>query len=53
MEERYGHYFDMIIVYSDPERAFKQLYDEINLIEREPQWVPAAWLRKENDPWHY
>jgi len=53
MEERYGHYFDMIIVYSDPERAFKQLYDEINLIEREPQWVPASWLRKENDPWHY
>merc|ERR1719225_831948 len=47
MEERYGHYFDMIIIYSDPDRAYQQLLDEINLLEREPQWVPAAWLRKE------
>jgi len=48
MEERYGHYFDMIIIYSDPDRAYQQLLEEINLLEREPQWVPAAWLRKEN-----
>jgi len=47
MEERYGHYFDMIIIYSDPDRAYQQLLDEINLLEREPQWVPAAWVRKE------
>jgi hypothetical protein len=32
---------------SDPDRAYHQLLDEINLLEREPQWVPAAWLRKE------
>ena len=32
---------------SDPDRAYQQLLDEINLLEREPQWVPAAWLRKE------
>ena len=48
MEERYGHYFDMIIIYSDPDRAYQQLLEEINLLEREPQWVPAAWLRKDN-----
>lgn len=23
--ERYGHYFDMIIIYSDPDRAYQQL----------------------------
>ena len=32
---------------SDPDRAYQQLLDEINLLEREPQWVPAAWVRKE------
>jgi len=53
MEERYGHYFDMIIIYSDPDRAYQQLLDEINLLEREPQWVPAAWLRKENNQSFY
>ena len=53
MEERYGHYFDMIIIYSDPDRAYQQLLDEINLLEREPQWVTAAWLRKENNQSFY
>ena len=48
MEERYGHYFDMIIIYSDPDRAYQQLLDEINLLEREPQWVPAAWLHNKH-----
>jgi len=46
MEERYGHYFDMVIIYSDPERAYQQLLAEINLLEREPQWVPAEWVTK-------
>jgi len=45
MEEVYGHYFDMFITYSDPERAYQQLLTAINALEREPQWVPAAWLR--------
>ena len=44
MEDVYGHYFDMVIIYSDPERAYQELLREINLLEREPQWVPAAWL---------
>ena len=48
MEERYGHYFDMIIIYSDPDRAYQQLIEEINLLEREPQWVPAAWLHNKH-----
>ncbi len=46
MEEAYGHYFDMVIVYSDPERAYQELIREINLLEREPQWVPASWMAR-------
>ena len=41
MEETYGHYFDLIITYSDPERAYQELLRAINSLEREPQWVPA------------
>merc|ERR1712029_831528 len=52
MEEKYGHYFDMIIIYSDPDRAYQQLLEEINLLEREPQWVPSAWLHNNKHPNH-
>ncbi|KAG8227824.1 hypothetical protein J437_LFUL008468 [Ladona fulva] len=45
MEEKYGHYFDMIIVNNDTERAYQQLLNEINVLEREPQWVPASWVK--------
>ncbi|XP_071521701.1 LOW QUALITY PROTEIN: uncharacterized protein sdt [Panulirus ornatus] len=44
MEEQYGHYFDLIIINQDVDRAYHQLLHEINMLEREPQWVPAAWL---------
>ena len=46
MEEMFGHFFDMVVIYSDPERAYQELLREINLIEREPQWIPAAWVNK-------
>ncbi len=49
MEETYGHYFDMVIIYSDPERAYGQLLAAINSLEREPQWVPGAWLTGKAD----
>ncbi|CAH0560800.1 unnamed protein product [Brassicogethes aeneus] len=45
MEDKYGHFFDMVIVNSDTERAYHQLLSEINSLEREPQWVPAAWIK--------
>uniref|UniRef100_A0A1B6FIQ7 MAGUK p55 subfamily member 5 n=1 Tax=Cuerna arida TaxID=1464854 RepID=A0A1B6FIQ7_9HEMI len=45
MEDKYGHLFDMIIINNDTERAYHQLLNEINSLEREPQWVPAAWLK--------
>ena len=49
MEETFGHYFDDVIIYSDPERAYQQLMAGINGLEREPQWVPAAWLSGKAD----
>lgn len=45
MEENYGHYFDMVIINSDIDKAFNELLKEINTLEREPQWVPAIWLK--------
>ncbi|CAG9819507.1 unnamed protein product [Phaedon cochleariae] len=45
MEEKYGHFFDLIIINNDTERAYHQLLNEINSLEREPQWVPAAWVK--------
>ncbi|KAG5876450.1 hypothetical protein JTB14_031135 [Gonioctena quinquepunctata] len=45
MEEKYGHFFDLIIINNDTERAYHQLLNEINGLEREPQWVPAAWAK--------
>jgi len=40
---------DDVIIYSDPERAYQQLMAGINGLEREPQWVPAAWLSGKAD----
>ncbi|XP_046981287.1 protein PALS1-like [Schistocerca americana] len=45
MEDKYGHLFDLIIINNDTDRAFQQLLSEINSLEREPQWVPAAWVK--------
>lgn len=45
MEENYGHYFDMVIINSDVDKAFNELLKEINTLEREPQWVPKQWLQ--------
>lgn len=45
MEDKYGHFLDMIIINNDTERAFQQLQNEISSLEREPQWVPAAWVK--------
>jgi len=45
MEDKFGHYFDMIIINNDTERAYHQLLSEINSLEREPQWVPATWVK--------
>lgn len=45
MEENYGHYFDSVIPFDSVEYVYEQLLFEINLLEREPQWVPAKWMK--------
>lgn len=49
MEETYGHYFDMVIVNSDLDRAYSELLKEVAILEREPQWVPSAWLTNQDN----
>jgi guanylate kinase len=46
MEEKYGHYFDLVIINNDIERTYHELLQRINYTEREPQWVPAFWLKQ-------
>ncbi|CAG0889018.1 unnamed protein product [Cyprideis torosa] len=46
MESKYGQYLDLTLVNVDLERTYAQLLNEINLLEREPQWVPASWVDK-------
>ncbi|XP_054724935.1 protein PALS1-like isoform X2 [Uloborus diversus] len=48
MEEFYGHYFDLVLINVDLEKTYSELLHEISVIEREPQWVPAGWIR--DDP---
>ncbi|CAL1299256.1 unnamed protein product [Larinioides sclopetarius] len=45
MEEFYGHYFDLVLINVDLEKTYSELLHEISVIEREPQWVPASWIK--------
>ena len=45
IEQRYGHYFDMVLSIVDVDRAYQELLREINALEREPQWIPCAWIK--------
>ena len=44
MEENYGHYFDVIIINFDLDKACEELISEIDRLEVEPQWVPVHWV---------
>ncbi|XP_022645117.1 uncharacterized protein LOC111243570 isoform X2 [Varroa destructor] len=48
IEDRYGNYFDMVLINSDTEKAYQELLKDIATLEREPQWVPAVWLANES-----
>ena len=50
MEDHYGHYFDSVIPFDSVDYVYEQLIYEINLLEREPQWVPAKWVREGKVP---
>ncbi len=45
MEESFGHFFDSVIPFDSVDYVFEQLAFEISLLEREPQWVPAKWVK--------
>lgn len=42
MEAKWGHLFDLTIVNTDMENAYKKLISAINALEHEPQWVSAV-----------
>lgn len=44
MEDKYGHFFDYILVNQDMDRPYDELLQEINCLEVEPQWVPIQWV---------
>lgn len=48
MEETYGHYFDTVLVNSDLLLTYQQLLQHIAALDRQPQWVPIAWLRQDS-----
>lgn len=45
MEDIFGHYFDCVIIHYDHDRAYRDLTNEIERIQTEPQWVPIQWIR--------
>ena len=46
IDARYGHYFDMVLNVTDIEKAYNDLLEEINALERDPQWIPVHWLKQ-------
>lgn len=45
IEDQYGHYFDLVLKMTDLDRAYEQLLNEINSLDRDPQWIPSDWLK--------
>lgn len=46
IEEVYGHYFDKIIRNTDMDRTYKELYETIESVQSQKNWVPTNWLTK-------
>ncbi|XP_038125415.1 MAGUK p55 subfamily member 6a isoform X1 [Cyprinodon tularosa] len=40
----YSHYFDLIIVNDNLDKAFDKLQDTVERLFVEPQWVPVSWV---------
>lgn len=45
IEETYGHYFDKIIRNADMEKTFHELFETIQQVQNEENWVPMKWLK--------
>lgn len=46
IEELYGHYFDITIRNSDMDKTYQELYETIQKVQNEENWVPSCWLNK-------
>lgn len=44
LEEIYGHLFDFTIVNDDISRAAQELIKVADKVQKDRQWVPAAWV---------
>lgn len=44
IEELYGHYFDKTIRNVDMDKTYKELFDTIEKVQNEENWVPVRWL---------
>ncbi len=45
IEEAYGHYFDKIIRNTDMDRTYEELFNTIERVQSEENWVPTSWLK--------
>lgn len=43
IETFYLPYFDLVLTVSDIDRAYQELYHEIEKLDSEPQWIPKIW----------
>lgn len=46
IEEIYGHYFDKIIRNMDMDKTYKELFETIEKVQNEENWIPMSWLTK-------
>lgn len=44
LKRQYSHFFDVIIQNNDMDLTYKKLYECINQLSTEPQWVPVSWV---------
>ena len=44
IEEIYGHYFDKIIRNTDMDKTYHDLFETIQRVQNEENWVPECWL---------
>ncbi|XP_068944802.1 protein PALS2 isoform X1 [Petaurus breviceps papuanus] len=44
IQRAYNHYFDLVIVNDNLDKAFEKLQSAIERLRAEPQWVPISWV---------
>ena len=44
IKQHFAHYFDLILTVTDLEETYRLLLNEINSLDKEPQWIPTHFL---------